>query len=84
MIARLLLSLLLACGASAVRKQSAKSVAPKPGFPAYSQGDEISMSWDGRSLYLNGERSIFLSGSLHGPRASPETWETVLDAAVST
>ena len=80
MIARLLLTLALACGASAVSK-GVKSVNPKPGFPAYSEGEEVSMSWDGRSLYLNGERSIFLSGSLHGPRASPETWETVLDAA---
>ena len=37
----------------------------KPGKPS-------NVTYDGRSLFINGKREIFFSGSFHYPRAPPE------------
>lgn len=52
-----------------------------PGFPSYCDF-EGSVSYDARSMLLDGKRSLLLSGSIHGPRATPETWGPALDLAV--
>jgi hypothetical protein len=63
------------------------------GFPSYwdyakegSSSDDSSIlvvSYDKRSLLLNGDRVLFLGGSLHPVRATPATWEYALDEAVA-
>ncbi|XP_057517906.1 beta-galactosidase 13-like [Amaranthus tricolor] len=44
----------------------------KPGKPS-------NVTYDGRSLFINGKREIFFSGSFHYPRAPPEMWGDILD-----
>ena len=57
-------------------------------FPSYldftgAGRGSLEVTYDKRSILLNGTRALFLSGSIHGPRGTPETWETALDAAVA-
>lgn len=57
----------------------------KAGFPSfwnYAPHGPISVSYDERAILLNGTRSLFLGGSMHPARATPETWESALDQAV--
>lgn len=57
----------------------------QPGFPSfwdYAPQGPIDVSYDGRSFMLNGERALFLGGSMHPSRATQETWENSLDLAV--
>lgn len=57
----------------------------RPNFPSfwnYAEQGPYNVSYDARSLLLNGERALFLSGSLHPVRATPETWAWALDNAV--
>ncbi|CAB9527442.1 Beta-galactosidase [Seminavis robusta] len=56
-----------------------------PGIPSfwnYAPQGPISVTYDGRSLLLNGQRALFLAGSLHPGRATPATWDHALDLAV--
>ena len=56
----------------------------KPGFPSfwnYAPHGPISVSYDERAILLNGTRSLFLGGSMHPARATPETWASALDEA---
>ncbi|CBK23838.2 uncharacterized protein [Blastocystis hominis] len=59
-------------------------VTGKPGFLAYTdfRGKPYKVTYDERSFFLDGKRSIFLAGSVHYPRATPEMWDTILDQAV--
>ena len=45
----------------------------KPGFLAYTdfKGKPYKVTYDERSFFLDGKRSIFLAGSVHYPRATP-------------
>lgn len=73
-------------GTSAARvKGRCRSEGPvvqgSPGFPSYCDF-EGSVSYDARSILLDGQRSLLLSGSIHGPRSTPGTWGPALDLAV--
>ena len=48
-------------------------VTGKPGFLAYTdfKGKPYKVTYDERSFFLDGKRSIFLAGSVHYPRATP-------------
>lgn len=52
---------------------AAIQVKGKPGFLAYTdfQGKPYTVTYDERSFFLNGKRSLFLAGSVHYPRATP-------------
>lgn len=57
----------------------------QPGFPSfldYAHGGPIQVSYDERSLKLNGDRVFFLGGSMHPARATQQTWNNALDEAV--
>ena len=53
-----------------------------PSFWNYAPHGPINVTFDERSILLNGERALFLSGSLHPVRATKETWALALDDAV--
>jgi len=46
------------------------------------------VTYDQRSLLINGKRKLILSGAMHYPRSSPEQWEDILtkarDAGINT
>jgi beta-galactosidase GanA len=42
----------------------------------------MNVTYDSRSIVINGERALFLSGSMHPVRATKATWEAALDEAV--
>ncbi|KAK6924521.1 Beta-galactosidase, beta-sandwich domain [Dillenia turbinata] len=42
---------------------------------------EKGVTYDGRSLIINGKRELLFSGSVHYPRASPEMWQGIFDKA---
>lgn len=52
-------------------------IAGEPAFPLFSdlQGKPYSVDYDARALRIDGERALFISGSLHYPRAPPEEWD---------
>lgn len=58
----------------------------KDGFPSFwnylSGSRPIIVTYDGRSIRLNGDRALFLGGSMHPYRATQKTWEAALDEAV--
>ncbi|KAK8805552.1 hypothetical protein WA158_002208 [Blastocystis sp. Blastoise] len=64
---------------------SAFAIVENPNFIYYNEleGKPYTISWDKRSFMINGRRTIFLAGSVHYPRATPEMWDTVLDQAVA-
>ncbi|XP_072979925.1 beta-galactosidase 11-like [Typha angustifolia] len=39
------------------------------------------VTYDGRSLIINGRRELLFSGSIHYPRSTPETWPDILKKA---
>ncbi|CAM8987227.1 unnamed protein product [Rhodiola kirilowii] len=39
------------------------------------------VTYDGRSLIINGKRELVFSGSIHYPRSTPDTWSTLLRRA---
>jgi Glycosyl hydrolases family 35 len=53
-----------------------------PSFWEYAPQGPINVTYDGRSFLLNGNRALFLSGSIHPNRATKQTWELALDHAV--
>ncbi|KAK1384445.1 Beta-galactosidase [Heracleum sosnowskyi] len=40
-----------------------------------------SVTYDGRSLIINGKRSILFSGSIHYPRSTPDMWSSLISKA---
>jgi len=42
---------------------------------------QTTVTYDQRSLLIDGERTLILSGAFHYPRSSPEQWESVLRLA---
>ena len=52
---------------------TAVQVKGRPGYLSYSdfRGKPYTVTYDKRSFLLNGERSLFLGGSIHYPRATP-------------
>ncbi|MED6124886.1 beta-galactosidase [Stylosanthes scabra] len=53
---------------------SATAVAPRPHKPQ-------NVTYDGRSLFINGRRELLFSGSIHYPRSTPDMWPALLDKA---
>lgn len=53
-----------------------------PSFWNYAHKGSLNVSYDSRSIQLNGERVFFLGGSLHPSRATFKTWNYALDEAV--
>ena len=55
------------------------------GFLTYDavRGQPYNVSFDGRSLLLNGERTLFLSGAVHYPRVTPALWPSLAATAKS-
>jgi hypothetical protein len=49
-----------------------------PAYPTYSSfgGRPYSVTYDNRSLMLNGQHALFISGSFHPPRGTPEMWKS--------
>ena len=56
-----------------------------PGYPSYLEYAETpyQVTYDGRSILLNGMRGLFIGGSMHPVRATRATWDTALDLAVN-
>ena len=52
-------------------------------FLKYANKGPLLVSYDGRSLKINGDRIFLLGGSMHPARATSETWKSALDSAVS-
>ncbi|XP_042415472.1 beta-galactosidase 11-like [Zingiber officinale] len=44
------------------------------------RGDQ-EVTYDGRSLFINGKRDIFFSGSIHYPRSTAEMWPDLIKSA---
>ncbi|KAK1384448.1 Beta-galactosidase [Heracleum sosnowskyi] len=40
-----------------------------------------SVTYDGRSLIINGKRNILFSGSIHYPRSTPDMWPSLISKA---
>lgn len=53
-----------------------------PSFLRYAHRGPLLVSYDKRSLKLNGDRVFFLGGSMHPARATLQTWNYALDEAV--
>ena len=51
----------------------------------YSDDDEKldlnAVTFDGRSMLVNGKRELFFSGSIHYPRSPPEMWPDIINKA---
>ncbi|KAJ7944137.1 Beta-galactosidase [Quillaja saponaria] len=47
----------------------------------FAHGNNGSVTYDGRSLIINGKRLLLFSGSIHYPRMPPEMWPDVLKNA---
>ncbi len=58
------------------------SIPSFPSFLDYAHRGPLRVSYDERSLKLNGERSFFIGGSMHPARATSRTWNYALDEAV--
>ena len=56
----------------------------KEGFPSFLNygGQPIAVSYDDRSILLDGDRALFIGGSMHPSRATKQTWEAAVDEAV--
>lgn len=58
------------------------------GFPSYwnyaTGEDPIDVSYSKRSILINNDRVMFVGGSMHPSRATPQTWEKALDFAVDS
>ncbi|KAK5580579.1 hypothetical protein RB653_000599 [Dictyostelium firmibasis] len=42
------------------------------------KNNKLNVTYDGRSLIINGERKLLISGSVHYPRTSEEMWPIIL------
>ncbi|XP_068329195.1 LOW QUALITY PROTEIN: beta-galactosidase 16 [Pyrus communis] len=45
------------------------------------KSDAGDVTYDGRSLIINGERKVLFSGSIHYPRSAPEMWPSLIAKA---
>ncbi|OMP01166.1 Glycoside hydrolase, family 35 [Corchorus olitorius] len=45
------------------------------------EGEEDGVTYDGRSLIINGQRRILFSGSIHYPRSTPQMWPSLIAKA---
>jgi hypothetical protein len=57
----------------------------RPGFPSfwkYANRGPLHVTADRRSLKINGDRALFIGGSMHPVRATQLTWNYALDEAV--
>lgn len=52
-----------------------------PSFASY-KGTPYKVTYDNRSLLLNGKHSLFLSGSVHPPRSLPGEWDHIFSRLV--
>ena len=61
------------------------AAAPSATFPSYSSyaGKPYNVSYDNRSIRLNNQHVIFLSGSIHYPRSTPGMWPGLMQAAAA-
>lgn len=61
------------------------SPAASPAFPSYSSyaGKPYKVSYDNRSLRLNDQAVVFMSGSIHYPRSTPAMWPNLMKAAAA-
>ncbi|XP_050243381.1 beta-galactosidase 15-like [Quercus robur] len=50
-------------------------------FSLFMPSLSIDVSYDGRSLKIDGEPKIILSGSIHYPRSTPEMWQPLIQKA---
>ena len=87
-MAAILLSLalwaILAVGSSALGVSHGESpMVATPAFPFYSSyaGKPYTVSYDKRSLRLNDDPVLFMSGSIHYPRSTPTMWPILMKAA---
>ncbi|KAJ0025346.1 hypothetical protein Pint_07369 [Pistacia integerrima] len=48
-------------------------------FSGGARGSQV--TYDGRSLIIDGQRNILFSGSIHYPRSPPETWASLISKA---
>jgi hypothetical protein len=58
----------------------------RTGFPSfwnYATDGPMNITYDGRSFMINGDRVMFLSGSVHPIRTTQQTWEHAMDEAVT-
>ncbi|PON79887.1 Glycoside hydrolase [Trema orientale] len=39
------------------------------------------VTYDGRSLIIDGQRRLLFSGSIHYPRSTPEMWPSLIEKA---
>ena len=53
-----------------------------PSFWRYANQGHINVTYDNRSILINGDRALFLSGSLHPVRGTRLSWNYALDEAV--
>ena len=75
----MLSALLTACAAAPSAFPSHSEFASAPSaFPSYSDfaGAAYTVSYDARALTLNDDRAMFISGAVHPPRGTPETWDS--------
>ncbi|KAE8706911.1 hypothetical protein F3Y22_tig00110387pilonHSYRG00197 [Hibiscus syriacus] len=42
---------------------------------------EDNVTYDGRSLIINGQRKLLFSGSIHYPRSTPQMWPSLIAKA---
>jgi hypothetical protein len=55
----------------------------REGFPSFwNYRGPMNVTYDSRSIVINSERALFLSGSMHPSRATKATWEAALVEAV--
>ena len=82
-MARLLLTLALTFfgAASAASSSNADDV-----LMSYSElaGQPYNVSYDGRSMILDGKRVLLLSGSVHYTRSTPEMWPGIFQKMVDS
>ncbi|CAA6655989.1 unnamed protein product [Spirodela intermedia] len=48
---------------------------------AHGKGEVNGVTYDGRSLIINGKRNLLFSGSIHYPRSTPEMWPGIIAKA---
>ncbi|XVF61087.1 hypothetical protein PTKIN_Ptkin08bG0101200 [Pterospermum kingtungense] len=45
------------------------------------KGEDNNVTYDGRSLIINGQRKLLFSGSIHYPRSTPKMWPSLIAKA---
>ena len=68
-------------GSKSRDKQSSNSVTGDYIFYDSLKGEPYTVSYDSRSFFINGKRTLLLGGSIHYPRLSPGQWDDILTKA---